>query len=242
MSYDLLKTSKALGDETRLSIYRYLQDKKNVPASVQKLADHFMFHPNAIRQHLAKLEEAGLVFSEPVRVIGSGRPQRVYRSKGPLQGMELLPRDYKMLSEILLEFIGSSRFSIDEVKAFGRRWGEKKIRTEIGKAAISRAPHEIARLLVSQFSGWGFDPQLISTSDRHIDIRLQNCIFREVVEFHPDLVCPLLHGVLEGFLSPFMGQQKTALKNGIAHGQEFCQVLVSLNPLSQTPVPQGIVN
>lgn len=228
MVYTILKTSKALGDETRLSIYRYLEPPRKEPASVRHLAKHFKLHPNAIRQHLAKLEEAGLVYSESLKLAGSGRPQRIYRVKGPIYGTELLPRDYKLLCEMLLEFLATSRISIGEIKAFGHRWGERLAKDRMAKEGLRRSPEEIAKALVSQFSGLGFEPTLVSLSERKIDIRLQNCIFREVVEFYPDLVCALLHGALEGMLSPFTGRQPTLFENGIAHGKESCEVLVLL--------------
>ena len=228
MSYDLLKTSKALGDETRLSIYRYLERPQKDAVSVQQISKYFRLHPNAIRQHLGKLEDAGLVSSEPNRLLGSGRPQRVYRLKGPIHSTELLPRDYKLLSEMLLEFLTTHKISAAEMKTFGKRWGEKRVKAEMKKGRTTHSFQEVARIMVNQFSGWGFEPKLVSVSEERIDIRLQNCIFREVVDFHPDLVCALLHGVLEGMLAPFMGHQRTELENGIAHGKESCEVLVSL--------------
>ena len=227
MAYDLLKTSKALGDETRLSIYRYLGQSQTSPPSVQRMAKHFKLHPSAIRQHLGKLEEAGLVTSESERQIGLGRPQRVYKPKGPIRGMEFLPRNYKLLSEMLLEFITSSKVSTEEIKAFGRQWGENRVKDQ-KKDSTPRSFQEISRIMANQFSDWGFEPKLVSVSEQQIDIRLQNCVFREVVDFHPDIVCPLLHGVLEGMLAPFIGHRNTTLENGIAHGKETCEVLVSL--------------
>lgn len=228
MTHDLLKTSKALGDETRLSIYRYLETTPDTPVSIRGLTKQFRLHPNAIRQHLAKLEEAGLVSSEASRAAGSGRPHRVYRTKGPLHGLELLPRDYKLLCEMLLEFFSSSKATMDEIKAFGKRWGEKRVRERIKEGDHKRSSEEATRLLLAQFSTWGFEPRLITASDQRIDIRLQNCIFREVVGFHPDLVCSLLHGVLEGLLIPFVGEHHSGLEKGIAHGEDSCRVLVTL--------------
>ena len=228
MSYSLIKTSKALGDETRLSIYRYLETTPDIPASIRGLTEHFRLHPNAIRQHLAKLEEAGLIFSESNRTAGSGRPQRVYRVKGPVHGTDLLPRDYKLLCEMLLEIIASSKMSAIEVKAFGRRWGEKRVRALAVDGEDQRSPQDAARILVSQLSAWGFEPSLTSSSEQQIDIRLHNCIFQEAAEFHPELVCPLLHGVLEGLLIPFVGEHRSDLEHGIAKGEASCRVLVTL--------------
>jgi|SRR5579863_51069 len=228
MAYNLLETSKALGDETRLSIYRYLERPQREPTSVQLLAKHFNLHPNAIRQHLAKLERAGLVFSEFSRPAKIGRPQRIYKVKGPVRCEEGLPRDYKLLCEMLLEFLASSNVPIEEIKRFGHRWGERLAGLRIAQGEVYRSPEEMTRMLVSQFSGLGFEPAVIARSEGRIEIRLQNCIFREVVEFHPDIVCPLLHGVLEGMIAPFIGSRPTELENGIAHGQKFCEVVVLL--------------
>ena len=228
MSFDLLKTSKALGDETRLAVYHYLGRSSNRPVGVQHLAEEFKLHPNAIRQHLSKLEEAGLVFSEPLRSEGSGRPKRLYRVKGALLEAAILPRDYKLLSEILLDFLSATHCSSEQVKAFGRSWGQKWIsRQGVGKSP-SLSTGKIEELIAAQFSSWGFDPQVVSSSEMQIDIRLNNCIFKEVVAFHPEIVCPLLHGILEGMLTPWIGEHHSALENGIAHGENSCRVFVTL--------------
>jgi predicted ArsR family transcriptional regulator len=227
---DVLKTSKALGDETRLSIYRLLATSHQEPLSVQSLTKHFKLHPNAIRQHLAKLEEAGLACSDTSRTHHSGRPQKVWRIKGPLRGTEFLPRDYRLLCEMLLELLSQSKISIEEVKGFGKQWGQKLVMERMGPHALEVNTGEVAQILMEQFRSWGFEPKLATVSDQNLDIRLHNCIFREVVDFHPELVCPLLHGVLEGLLSPFVGESPSALENGIAHGESSCRILVTLKP------------
>jgi predicted ArsR family transcriptional regulator len=227
---DLLKTSKALGDETRLAIYRFLGSPEKSPSSVRQLAAHFKLHPSAVRQHLGKLEEAGLVASETHRPAGFGRPRRIYKLKGPLHETQLLPRDYRLLSEMLLEFVASKGNSAADIKAFGSEWGKRRVKAQFPQSGPPRSSEEIARVMTNLFSSLGFEPGLRSVTDRNIDIRLHNCIFREVVEFHPDLVCAMLHGVLEGMLSPFIGHPNTGLENGIAHGNETCSVLVSLKP------------
>lgn len=228
MTDTLLKTSKALGDETRLSIYRYLGRPGKEPGSIKQLAKHFKLHINAVRQHLAKLEEAGLVYSKTNKPVRSGRPQRIYQIKGPIHNMDILPRNYKLLCEMLLEFLASSKISTEEIKDFGHQWGKNHGQAHVEKRSLPPSAEEISGLLISQFSGLGFEPEIISQSDQRINIRLKNCIFREMVDSHPDWVCPLVHGVLEGMLVPFMGHPRTLLENGIAHGKESCTVQVVL--------------
>jgi len=225
----VLKTSKALADETRFAIFQYLDQGA---FSVQDLARRFRLHPSAIRQHLAKLAEARLVASEAMRSAGSGRPKRLYRKARPVAGLELLPRDYRLLSEMLLGLLTVKKVSTDEIKAFGRQWGEGLAKRLSGGQPIERSAETVARFLADQFEAWGFEPRIQGAAGRQVKIQLHNCIFKEVVEFKPEIVCPLLHGVLEGLLTPFVGPHGSSLEDGIAHGKDSCLVHVQLKPSS----------
>ena len=57
---------KALGDETRFSMYRELAASTR-GCSAQDLADSLGLHANTVRLHLDRLREAGLVDVEAVR-------------------------------------------------------------------------------------------------------------------------------------------------------------------------------
>ncbi len=66
--------ARALGDPTRNAIFRYV-DAASDPVGVAELTDHFGLNHNAIRQHLAKLRDAGLVVEELATPSGPGRPR-----------------------------------------------------------------------------------------------------------------------------------------------------------------------
>ena len=68
---------KALGDETRFSMYRELADSTR-GCSAQELADSLGLHANTVRLHLDRLREAGLVEVEAVHRGTVGRPTHVY--------------------------------------------------------------------------------------------------------------------------------------------------------------------
>ncbi len=70
--------ARALGDPTRNAIFRYI-DAASDPVGVAELTDHFGLNHNAIRQHLAKLRDAGLVVEELAAPSGPGRPPLRYR-------------------------------------------------------------------------------------------------------------------------------------------------------------------
>ena len=61
-----IEVHKALADDTRYRLYRYLR-LSGRPVSVRELAVRLSLHPNTLRPHLRRLEEAGLVASEVQR-------------------------------------------------------------------------------------------------------------------------------------------------------------------------------
>ena len=58
-----LEIHKALADDTRFRLYRYL-GLSGRPVSVRELSTRLSLHPNTLRPHLRRLEEARLVFEK----------------------------------------------------------------------------------------------------------------------------------------------------------------------------------
>src|SRR5262249_60336247 len=73
----LLAVLKALGDETRFSMYQELAGSTS-PLTATELAERLGLHANTVRLHLERLREAGLVDVEAVHRGTVGRPQHVY--------------------------------------------------------------------------------------------------------------------------------------------------------------------
>src|SRR5438105_8346988 len=91
---------KALADDTRYRLYRYL-GLSGRPVSVRELSRGLSLHPNTVRPHLRRLEEAGLVTREIRRTTGAqtvGRPQTLYSAAEVPSGEG---RDYRLLAEML---------------------------------------------------------------------------------------------------------------------------------------------
>ena len=74
---DLQSPARALGDPTRHQLFRYIADADR-PVDVAELTEHLGLHHNAIRQHLAKLVDAGLLSEDTIRRVGRGRPRLSY--------------------------------------------------------------------------------------------------------------------------------------------------------------------
>ena len=83
---------KALGDETRFSMYRELAGSTR-GCSAQELADSLGLHANTVRLHLDRLREAGLVEVEAVHRGTVGRPTHVYSLAPGAPGLGFRPAE-----------------------------------------------------------------------------------------------------------------------------------------------------
>src|SRR5438445_10390666 len=92
-----LDLHKALADDTRYRLYRHV-GRAGRPVSVRELSRRLSLHPNTLRPHLRRLEEAGLVSREIRKGQAVGRPQTLYQAAEVATGEG---RDYRLLAEML---------------------------------------------------------------------------------------------------------------------------------------------
>src|SRR5712691_52091 len=100
-----LEVHKALADGTRHRLYRYLRLSGRA-VSVRELSARLSLHPNTLRPHLRRLEEAGLVTSETRRASSVGRPQTLFVAVEP---EDREGRDYRLLADILAGLLSDRR-------------------------------------------------------------------------------------------------------------------------------------
>src|ERR671914_97012 len=81
-----IEIHKALADDTRYRLYRYLR-LSGRPVAVRELTTRLGLHANTIRPHLRRLVDAGLVSAETRRGSSSagGRPQTLYTALAALR-------------------------------------------------------------------------------------------------------------------------------------------------------------
>jgi predicted ArsR family transcriptional regulator len=191
-----LEVHKALADDTRFRLYRYL-GLSGRAVSVRELSTRLSLHPNTLRPHLRRLEEAGLVRREtrkgPATV---GRPQTLY-SAIVRDGRE--GRDYRLLAEILAGLATGGR-ARERASALAREWGEY-LAIQGGPKPGTRLPaRRTLAVLQEAMAEAGFDPRFRRAGKGTVEITLRDCPFRDLLEDHRDLVCSIHRGLLEGML------------------------------------------
>src|SRR5207244_7033927 len=109
---------KALADDTRFRLYRYI-GLAGRPVSVREMSRRLSLHPNTLRPHLRRLEEAGLVSREIRKSATVGRPQTLYSIR-QTEGEE--GRDYRLLAEMLCGLVGGQR-QLERARDLAAQWG-----------------------------------------------------------------------------------------------------------------------
>jgi predicted ArsR family transcriptional regulator len=180
----LQEQARALGDPTRHSIFQYIADETRA-VDIAELTDHFGLNHNAIRQHLAKLVDAGLVTEEHATGGGRGRPKLLYRLDPGTESRWGVTGPYERLSVLLAEILrtGDSAF-------------------EVGKRSVARQGVTVSDDPVSDvvdaMERQGFDPEVRNARGRRVDVVLHNCPFASAVLADPDTICDLHLGIAEG--------------------------------------------
>lgn len=207
---------KALADDTRFRLFRYL-GLSGRPVSVRELSTRLSLHPNTLRPHLRRLEEAGLVRREARKGSATvGRPQTLYAA---VDRQDEQGRDYRLLAEILSGLVTGAR-ARDRAAGLAREWGQY-LAVQGGPKPGTRLPaRRNLAVLQEAMAQAGFDPRFRRAARGSVEVSLRDCPFRDLLDDHRDLVCAIHRGLVEGML----GALKPRLE------------LVSFEPLAERTV------
>jgi predicted ArsR family transcriptional regulator len=189
-----LEIHKALADDTRFRLYRYLR-LVGRPVSVQEMSRRLSLHPNTLRPHLRRLEEAGLVTRQIRKTATVGRPQTQYQAAEPT-GDE--GRDFRLLAEMLCGLLRTRR-DIERAEVLAREWGEYLVSQGGPKPGVRLPARRNLAALQDAMARAGFDPRFHRTRGM-VEVTLRNCPFRELADDYRELVCTLHRGLVEGML------------------------------------------
>ncbi len=185
------KQARALGDPTRHRIFRYLADSEDA-VSVEDLTTHMRLNHNAIRQHLTKLIDAGLVVRATAAARGRGRPRLEFSVHPSVDDRWGAGGPYQRLSMMLIEMLRSG----DSAVEVGRRAGEEiELRTDRRGRAVEQ--------LGDAITGGGFDPVLMS--DEPAEFVLRHCPFADTASADPATICALHLGLAQGLAGQLEG-------------------------------------
>jgi predicted ArsR family transcriptional regulator len=185
---------KALADDTRFRLYRHLR-LVGRPVSVREMAGRLSLHPNTLRPHLRRLEEAGLVAHQVRKTPGVGRPQTLYRAVEPSGDQS---RDYRLLAEMLCGLLHTRR-DIDRAVTLAKEWGTYLVTQGGPKPGVRLPARQNLAALQEAMAKAGFEPRFRRDGGA-VEVTLRDCPFRDLADEYRDLVCSLHRGLVEGML------------------------------------------
>lgn len=216
----LQREARALGDPTRFAIFTHVAE---APAGVRvaALTDHLGLHPNAVRQHLAKLCEAGLLVEETAPRAGPGRPAFQYRVAPEAAGAWGTPGPYQQVAVLLARLVGSDRTP-------------RELGAEAGREAVAAGPRgrDAVEGLHDEMARRGFAPRRVDTRAGP-ELVLERCPFEAAARANPDAVCDLHRGLAEGITAGLGGEVEVRGLIARHPGRAGCRL-----QLTRPPAPQ----
>jgi predicted ArsR family transcriptional regulator len=185
---------KALGDNTRYAIYLELA-RSPLPLTTADIAEALDLHVNTVRPHLERMRDVGLLRVDTEARGGVGRPQHRYSLAADSPSLGLEPSPFPTLARMLLQAAADAGLERGDVIDAGR---------DQGRSAAAQWPDGAVALeaLIVEQAKLGFDPAVVE-HDGGATMAFAHCPFRDLAEAHPDLVCGLHCGLVEGFVGAF---------------------------------------
>ena len=216
-----LEILKALGDNTRYAIYLELA-RSAAPLSTGDIAESLGLHPNTVRPHLERMREVGLLDQRVETPTGVGRPQHLYSLAPDAPSLGLEPPTFPLLARMLLRLAAQAGVGAEEAAEVGREAGAVD--------ALAVTPVESClSALVDELAVLGFDPAVAvgdgAEGTEEAVVAFTHCPFRDLAEVHPELVCNLHRGIVEGFVTQLGGADVTDF-HSLVH-REPCQVALT---------------
>lgn len=184
--------NQVLAQPTRARLFRLLTEIGSA-TSTGILAAKLGLHPNGIRLHLERLEEAGLVIGEKQRG-NRGRPRDVWSINPSANPGGERPTAYADLGLWLAEALAGGPLQPEGVEASGRKIGIQIATEHVGKSDPRTRFHEM-------LAAMGFQPVPLPEDAKQVTYCLNNCPYRNVAKERPTIVCGLHRGITDGFLS-----------------------------------------
>lgn len=191
------------------------------PRSARDLAQKLGIQESAVRGHLDRLEDRGLVTPSFHRE-GVGRPKKRYVLTS--QGQDLFPRRYEFLLDSVMEELLAQEGEGYTSALFAE--AARRMARQIAAEIPPDLPREDRiRAVANALNKLGFRAEVQTLPDGEIRINRTNCVFRHTALTHAYLLCEVFDKHLTEAL---LGQSGLQLEDSITRGGLTCTHLIQL--------------
>ncbi len=219
----LLSQARALGDPTRIRLFRHLASRTD-PVDIAELTEVAGLNHNTVRQHLAVLTASGLVVEERETRTRVGRPRLLYHVDPASAERWDAPGNYAWLARLLAEALSHQVSPREAGRLRGR---ERAHEFAHGAPALDVFATDHARR--------GFRPRRTDVGTA-VQFTLERCPFVDVAAAQPATICQLHLGLAEGLAEALGDWQVDGLSVRPPH-EAGCQLW--LRPRDDAPAPRA---
>ena len=213
-----LSPDDVLAQPTRSRLFALLAELKR-PAGTVELAEHLDLHPNGVRIHLERMEQARPVARARVRH-QRGRPPDAWTIAADARPGGSAPRAYEDLGRWLARALRSRQRGLRSIEETGR---------QIGRELAPQGPAANPGAFDVALTALGFQPTAKPRGDDGVTFCLGNCPYREVVRENQPAVCALHRGITRGLLDVLAPEAKLA--GFVPHDPDKAGCLIELRGL-----------
>ena len=182
--------------------------KNKAGMTADELSAQLEITRNAVRQHLAALENDGLVKKGITRASG-GRPEQLYVLTN--KGNECFPRHYAWFAQLLIESVQQ------DAGADGLNERLTSMGTLVGKQLLTQHPELVTRgekiqKLAEIMEQLGYNARSIG-SDKTTVLEADNCVFHTLALANPN-ICKFDLALLAAFTDSAVDHQECMAKGG----------------------------
>lgn len=215
------RLADAFGNPTRRDVFMLLR-RCGAPLIATEVAARLGLRRTAARAHLERLVDLGLVSAASRPTASGGLPTKSYTAVEAQLEITLPPRRYELLARSLLDLLGTAGVdaAAEHAAVVGRAYGEG-IAGEIVGAGIETP----VRLSLAALTRWmdasGYAVTAASPHNTRAVIEIGNCVYGELAQRHPDVVCALDCGMLRGMLG--VGDSAHRQTQALCTGDACCR-------------------
>lgn len=224
-----LEVLRALSSDARLEILKLLYRK---PHDIEELAEKLKLRPVTIRHHIQSLQEAGLLEYYEERTGSAGRPKTLYKIAKSLPTITFPARRYLDLSNALVNFLlrkFGKKKAYEMMAEVGRELGRETVKyLEEANNVKEWTPEEFVNVFVEKYlQEIGTEPEIIEKTDNKVVFSTHNCLFFELSQEMPDLMCDVIHNEFHRALFETMGNNLKGIQTScMGHGDHSCEQIV----------------
>ena len=177
--------------------------------TLEELSEYLKITRNAVRQHVAALENNGIVTQGVTRPSG-GRPEQLYVLTD--EGKEFFPRNYSWFAQLMVESIAQESGVAGLRERLGTM-GEGVAQQLLSQNSVFKTREQKVEKLSEVMEELGYNTKSFAVDSDALTIEADNCIFHNLAMKNPE-ICQFDLALLSTFTDSTVNHEECMAKGG----------------------------